>query len=147
MNIERVVYFLLMVLDGWVSLIGLMVWGIERQVRGSDRHQGVEFLKSPECSRALESLFFTPGDQLSIVCLEVLWTSLLGSRPELVQWCWWCGDSMLKLLGSERTGTGMRVGLHFCWAGTPPPVCVCVQMAGSGGRLCGSRLPQPSHHV
>lgn len=35
MNIERVVYFLLMVLDGWVSLIGLMVWGIERQVRGS----------------------------------------------------------------------------------------------------------------
>ena len=35
-------YFLFLVLGGWVSLTGLIVWGTERQAMGSDRCQGAE---------------------------------------------------------------------------------------------------------
>ena len=57
--------------------MGLMVWGTERQVMGSDKCQGAESLKSLGCSRASEGLFFTPCGRLSIVCLEVPWTRFL----------------------------------------------------------------------
>jgi len=46
------VYFLFLVLDGWVSLIGLIVWGTERQAMALT---GVKEL-SPVAPRVVEGL-------------------------------------------------------------------------------------------
>ena len=45
-------YFLFLVLDGWVSLIGLIVWGTERQAMA---RTGVKEL-SPVAPRVVEGL-------------------------------------------------------------------------------------------